>query len=144
MENNSLTQPLYTYNGQTYIQTKAPSNWLQYQTNTPRVFTEENGNISHGGGSYKPYNGSLGQQQQTRPQTPYTPNAFTQAQLAQFSNGQRGNFENNPAYQQYVAKMNNMYGVNPVGAAGDVLNGQTVFNAGIGGKNAPTTGGSNG
>lgn len=59
----------------------------------------------------------------------YAPNGFTQAQLSNFNNVQRGNFENNPAYQQYVAKMQNMYGVSPIGAAGDVLKGQTVFNA---------------
>ena len=72
---------------------------------------------------------------------PYKPNQFTQGQLAQFNNGQRGDFENNPAYQQYVAKMNNMYGVSQVGAAGDVLSGQTIFPAG--GKTGPTNTGSN-
>lgn len=140
--------PLYNFNGQTYeLMKQSPYVYSGTNTSIRQLGGEgaEAGRIGYMGGTYRPYGGSIGQQTtQPKPQTPYTPNAFTQAQLAQFNNGQRGNFENNPAYQQYVAKMNNMYGVSPVGAAGDVLDGQTVFNAGIGGKSAPTTGGSNG
>ena len=108
------------------------------QSTTPNV----NGNIWYQGGLYKPYAGSLGNTQQpVSTKQPYKPNQFTQGQLNQFNNGQRGDFENNPAYQQYVAKMQNMYGVSPVGAAGDVLSGQTAFPAG--GKTGPVNTGSN-
>ena len=141
----SAITPLYNFNGQTYeLMQQSPYVYSGTNTSIRQLEGEgpEAGRISYMGGTYKPYTGSLGQQ--TTPpkiQTPYVPNAFTQAQLGQFNNGQRGNFENNPVYQQYVAKMNNMYGVSPVGAAGDVLAGQTAFPAG--GKTGPTNTGSN-
>ncbi len=138
--------PLYNFNGQTYeLMQQSPYVYSGTNDSIRQLGGEgqDAGRISYMGGTYRPYTGSVGQQntQQPRVQTPYVPNAFTQGQLGQFNNGQRGNFENNPAYQQYVAKMNNMYGVSPVGAAGDVLAGQTAFPAG--GKTGPTNTGSN-
>jgi hypothetical protein len=138
----SAITPLYNFNGQTY-ELMQQSPYVYSGTNqTIRQLGgegQEAGRISYMGGTYRPYGGSIGQSQPQAPLPTGNPtNPYTQKQLAALGD-QRSYGRNFDPYQQYVNKMQSVYGVGPVGAAGDVL--QSTINGA--GKSGPT-GGSNG